>query len=205
MQKRLRRRYLLAGAFLLLVLAIPTVRQIINRVGNTAADRKTTSADGASGSGAQGRTSPTPTSTAAGAGKAAKTYSPRPTLTPSIAIPYDSAFGTFTSDGGADYPHPAGCDLRRGVLCSVSMHGRYILTNYEGAIIKVGAFENDTDVPVVSAQISILKGSSVFFQNLAYTPSSTAVTVRFRTILLTTDGRFIFERSPLPPSIEVAP
>lgn len=205
MDKRLRRRYLLAGVFLVVVLGIPTVKQIVDRVGNTAAQRRAAAADGKSGSGAGAGTTPTPTSTASSTSKNSQGLPPRPTLTPSIPIPYDSAFGTFMSDGGADYPHPKGCDVRRGVLCSVTMHGRYILTNYEGAVIKVGAFENDSDVPVVSAQIPITKGSSSFFQNLAYTPTSSATSVRFRTILLTTDGRFIFERSPLPPAIEVAP
>ncbi len=121
---------------------------------------------------------------------------------PDDPFPADFVVGSPFSQGSDD-PRPEGCSLRRGVPCTVVFKGQYRVSSVDTAKIRLAAHENGSDLPTVSKEIPVVKGSARFFDSLVYTPGAQATTVRFVVTLVSDDGKVLHQPEPAPPDIPI--
>lgn len=113
-------------------------------------------------------------------------------------IPDDYVFGSYDKNSSDD-PTPRGCPMKRGVACKIRFLGNFRVSSFDEAVIRLGAYENDSLDPIVFKDLPVSRGSSRFFDVLLYAPSETATEVRFKVTLLTKDGKLIHEEKTVFP------
>lgn len=114
-----------------------------------------------------------------------------------LGFPPDFVFGSYLRP--YDDLRPADCSLERGKPCVIVFQGTFRLVSEDKALVRISAIEDTSPEPVASIDVPITRGRGRFFERLAYTPSDQASKVQFRVLLVSTDGRLMFERQPPEP------
>ena len=152
-----------------------------------------TASSGGRGAGKGG----TPAKGGGPAGGSGSSPGQEPTTSSADPYPPDYVAAGISTDNPDD-PQPQGCDLYRGNVCKIHFKGRYRLVTQEGAIIRVAAYEDGRSEPSQSADLTVPKGSSQWFVDLAYPVGKNARTVQFKAMLVSPEGKILYQRDEPP-------
>ncbi|MCA1840973.1 MAG: hypothetical protein ABR507_06235 [Actinomycetota bacterium] len=124
------------------------------------------------------------------------------TLPDHSPVPQDFAAAVYPRKSKTD-PTPAQCPIVHGRHCSITFKGNYKVTNYDSAVVWVGAYEDGQPTAQALSMVVPKGGPKAWYATLNYIPSPTAKQVQFRVQLKDLKGNIIFDFNKNDPPITI--
>lgn len=187
---RAHRRLLLIALAVLTVTAASVLLLVRDQNGLKENDPNRAGSSGNRGTGVTKGTSGDGTSsgTSDGSSVGGKDSHASPIPSPTSSLPPNLLTFGIAIEPSSDPPRPSGCSLQAGQSCRVEFDGRYRLTDFDNAIIRVGAFEDGSDTASFSSDLPVFRGGQGWYVKLYYKPRPNVQKVTFRAFLIAPDG-----------------